>query len=125
MATCMAALLRSACRSGGFGDARTRGVHRQELLVGLVPPPRGCRVADLAPRHRPVLLLHGPLREGKTLSEQQHQRWVFGDQPPADCAASIAPTCPAASGRNSANVPCRVRQNLSFVNRPSTAGDAG
>ncbi len=73
MAICMATLLRYAGRSGGLGDARTRGMHGQEPLVGLVPPPRCCRVADLAPRHRPVLLLHGPLREGKTLSEQQHQ----------------------------------------------------
>src|SRR3954469_21459735 len=99
MAICMATLLRYACRSGVLEAARTPGVHRQELLVSLVPPPRGCRVADLAPRHRPVLLLHGPLREGKTLSEQQHQPWMSGDQPPADCNATTAPTRPAESGR--------------------------
>src|ERR671938_1040521 len=99
MATCMATLLRYAGRRGGLVGARPRGVPRQEPLVGLVPPPRGCRVADLAAHHRPVLLLHGPLREGKTLSDQQHQPRAFGDQPPADCDATTAPARPAASDR--------------------------
>src|SRR3712207_646165 len=99
MATCTAALLRCARRSVGLGDAWSRGGHRQEQVVGPVPPPLRRRVADLASHHRPVLSLHGPLREGKTLRKRRDLAPTRSRLAAAAPGTRRAPGGPLGSGR--------------------------
>ena len=72
-----------------------------------VPPPLCRWMADQLPVHDPLLPLHGPLREDKIPSEWQRQRRAARSDP--DRARRCART----------NRPRRIRQNLSFANRPS------
>src|ERR687894_1893339 len=99
MATCMVALLRCPRRSVHLEDAGSRDGGRQEQLVGLIPPPFRRRVADLAPRRRPVPSFHGPLREGKTPRKRRRLHGIGGGEPAAVPGSRTAPGGPPGSGR--------------------------
>src|SRR3954451_43725 len=99
MATCMAVLLPYPRRKVGLEDTRSRGRRRQEQLVGPIPTPFRRRVADLAPRHRPVLSFHGPLRQGKTPRKRQRLLWIEGSEPAAVPGSRTVPGGPPGSGR--------------------------
>src|SRR4051812_18460141 len=99
MATCMAVLLPYPRRKVGLEDTRSRGRRRQEQLVGPIPTPFRRRVADLAPRHRPVLSFHDPLRQGKTPRKRQRLLWIEGSEPAAVPGSRTVPGGPPGSGR--------------------------
>src|SRR3712207_6370971 len=96
----MAALLHDVPRSGReSGQAGRRSGGLQKQLIGPVPPPLCRRMADRLPADRPLLWLHGPLREDETLSERRRRRRAARRQFPTALVAAATSTGFAGSGR--------------------------
>src|SRR3954452_18797015 len=96
----MTALLRDVPRSG-WRSRQAGGCDRglQKQLIGPVPPPLRCWMADRLAANHPLLPLHGPLREDETLSEQRRQRRAARGQTPTALGAGPEPTGLAGSGK--------------------------
>src|SRR3954452_14034454 len=96
----MTVLLRGLLRSGReSGRAGRRGRGLQEQMIGPVPPPLRRRTADRLPADRPLMPLHGPLREDVIPSERRSRPRAARGQPPAAPGAAAEPTGLAGSGR--------------------------
>src|SRR5919202_356031 len=96
----MTALLRDLPRSGQRirqAGGCDRGLQKQ--LIGPVPPPSRCWMADRLPANHPLLPLHGPLREDETLSERRCQPRARWNQPPTALGAAAEETRLVGSGR--------------------------
>src|SRR3954468_15431037 len=96
----MTALLRDVPRSG-WRSRQAGGCDRglQKQLIGPVPPPLRCWMADRLPANHPLLPLHGPLRENETLSERRRQRRAARGQTSTAFGAAAEPTALAGSDR--------------------------
>src|SRR5689334_19611908 len=84
-------------RESGWAGGRNCGLQKQ--LIGPVPPPSRCWMADRLPANHPLLPLHGPLREDETLSERRCQPRARWNQPPTALGAAAEETRLVGSGR--------------------------